>query len=258
LNVPAYLERLHYRGSRDAGAATLRELQLAHLIAVPFENLDIHLDRPIVLDEAAFFEKIVGRRRGGFCYELNGLFAALLRALGFGVTLLSARVAREDDFSAEFAHLTLRVELPGGGPRYLADVGFGDSFREPLSFGEPGTQVASEFDDGYAYRLAHDGEEVTVLRREEGGPWQPQYVFSMIPRRLEEFTAMCHFQQTSSESHFTQRRICSRATPEGRITLSDLRFITTEHRIRNERTLSGEEEWKALLSAQFGIELESG
>ena len=256
LNVSAYLERLQYRGSRDASPDTLRELQLAHLVAVPFENLDIYLGRPIVLDEAAFFKKIVDGRRGGFCYELNGLFAVLLRALGFGVTLLSARVAREDDsFSPEFCHLTLLVDLPGGGPRRLADVGFGDCFREPLSLAEPGDQVASAFDDGRAYRLAHDGEEVTLLRREDEGPWQPQYAFSMAPRRLEEFTAMCHFQQTSPQSHFTQRRICSRATPEGRITVSDLAFITTEHRVRNERALSGEPEWRALLRAHFGIEL---
>ena len=149
---------------RSPSPAGLRQLQLAHLMAVPFENLDIHLGRAIVLDQAAFFEKVVRRRRGGFCYELNGLFAVLLRALGFGVTLLSARVAREDDsFSPEFCHLTLLVDLPGGGPRRLADVGFGDCFREPLSLAEPGDQVASAFDDGRAYRLAHEDRKSTRL-----------------------------------------------------------------------------------------------
>src|SRR4029079_10924309 len=96
MDVQAYLDRINYRGERAPTAATLRELHRTHLLAVPFENLDIHLGRPIVLDQAALFDKIVRRRRGGFCYELNGLFALLLRELGFEVTLLAAGVARGD------------------------------------------------------------------------------------------------------------------------------------------------------------------
>src|ERR1700690_1319067 len=85
LDLAAYLQRIDYRGPLDASIETLGGLHLAHLCAVPFENLDIHLGRPIALDDAGLFEKIVTRRRGGFCYELNGLFAALLRELGFSV-----------------------------------------------------------------------------------------------------------------------------------------------------------------------------
>src|SRR5437762_14222540 len=96
MHVGAYLQRINYRGSPEPNAQTLRELHRAHMLTVPFENLDIHLGRPITLGQAALFDKIVTRRRGGFCYELNGLFAALLRALGFDVTMLSARVARAD------------------------------------------------------------------------------------------------------------------------------------------------------------------
>src|SRR5271166_3399320 len=104
------------------------------MLAVPFENLDIHLGRPILCDEAAFLHKIINERRGGFCYELNGAFAALLGALGFRVTLLSARVAGADgSYGLEFDHLALRVDLPTTpGETWLADVGFGDSFIDPL------------------------------------------------------------------------------------------------------------------------------
>src|ERR1017187_10297680 len=130
LNLLAYLERIGYSGSTEPSAETLRALQRAHMLAVPFENLDIHLGRPIVCDEDRFLHKIINERRGGFCYELNGAFAALLRALGFKVTLLSARVAGSDgSASPEFDHLTLRVDLD---EPWLADVGFGDSFIEPL------------------------------------------------------------------------------------------------------------------------------
>src|SRR5262245_1566225 len=106
LDTNAYLKRIDYRGRLDPTAETLRGLHVAHMLSVPFENLDIPLGRPIVLDEDALFDKIVARRRGGFCYELNGLFAALLRSLGFDVTLLSAGVAHADGgFGLEFDHL---------------------------------------------------------------------------------------------------------------------------------------------------------
>ncbi|HEX9438499.1 MAG TPA: arylamine N-acetyltransferase, partial [Roseiflexaceae bacterium] len=110
MDIQTYFQRINYHGPLAPTAETLRELHVAHLLAVPFENLNIGLGWPIVLDEAALFEKIVVRRRGGFCYELNGLFSALLRALSFDVTLLSAGVARADGgFGPEFDHLTLLV-----------------------------------------------------------------------------------------------------------------------------------------------------
>ncbi|HEX8536198.1 MAG TPA: arylamine N-acetyltransferase, partial [Cystobacter sp.] len=109
---------------------TLRALHRRHIESIPFENLDIHSQRPIVLDEAAFFEKIIRQRRGGFCYELNGLFAALLRALGFQVAYLSGRVSSDGvrDDGPEFDHLLLEVTWNGS---WLVDVGFGDAFAEP-------------------------------------------------------------------------------------------------------------------------------
>src|SRR5258708_22032942 len=122
MNLAAYLTRIGYKGSLQVSAEALRQLHLAHVLAVPFENLDIHLGRLSVLQEEAFCRKIVEERRGGFCYEQNGLFAAVLRDLGFPVTLLSARVG---EGSPEFDHLTLLVPLE---ERWLADVGFGESF----------------------------------------------------------------------------------------------------------------------------------
>lgn len=145
MNVDAYLDRIGYAGPRAPEAATLRALHRAHLLAVPFENLDIALGRPLALDEAALFDKIVRRGRGGFCYELNSLFAALLRALGFDVALLSARVLTDGQPGPEFDHMTLLVQRPAdagapGPQRCLADVGFGASFLEPLPPDSPDLQ----------------------------------------------------------------------------------------------------------------------
>src|SRR6266849_8664811 len=129
VDIAAYLRRIGYTGPVTATLPTLRQIHRAHLLAVPFENLDIPLGHPIVCDEDTFVRKIVERRRGGFCYEMNGAFAALLRTIGFEGTLLSARASRKDgSYGPEFDHLALRVDLDAP---WLADVGFGDSFLDP-------------------------------------------------------------------------------------------------------------------------------
>src|SRR5271170_4725651 len=112
MNIDAYLRRIEYDGPRVASVETLRALHRQHLFLVPFENLDIPLGTPIRLDIGLIYDKIVARRRGGFCYELNGLFGELLTAMGFSVQTLSARVRREDGgFGREFDHMLLKVEL---------------------------------------------------------------------------------------------------------------------------------------------------
>src|SRR5215469_12743773 len=112
MDVEAYLRRIDYSGPREVSPAALRELHRQHLFTVPFENLDIPLATPILLDGNFFYDKIVVRRRGGFCYELNGLFGQLLAAMGFCVQMLSARVRREDGgFGPDFDHMLLKLEL---------------------------------------------------------------------------------------------------------------------------------------------------
>lgn len=250
MDTNAYLDRIAYRGSLAPRAETLRQLHLAHLRTVPFENLSIHWGEPIVLDDEALFDKIVRRRRGGFCYELNGLFAALLRALGFEVEMLAAAVmGAQGQYGRDFAHMALRVQL---GRPWLADVGFGDSFLEPLRLDERLAQPEGD----RAYRIAEGGGERRVLQRREGeGEWSAQYRFRLQPFAYGDFAEMCHHQQTSPESHFTQRRVCSRATPRGRISLSERRLITTEDGQRQERELAQEAEVVGVLRGTFGIEV---
>src|SRR3974390_1829571 len=138
MDVNAYLRRIGFDGSRHPSAATLRELHCRHLYTVPFENLDITLGTIIRLEPEVLFEKIVVRRRGGFCYELNSVFCDLLRVLGFHVDMLSARVSRPGGgFGPEFDHMLLKVSLEES---WIADVGFGDLFIYPLSLEGPASR----------------------------------------------------------------------------------------------------------------------
>jgi N-hydroxyarylamine O-acetyltransferase len=247
MEVETYLRRLGYGERCEPTLATLRSLHRAHLYAVPFENLDVHHSKQAIsLDIETLFDKVVRQRRGGFCYELNGLFAALLEAVGFDVTLLSARVRCQDGgFGPEFDHLVLLVRLE---QPWLADVGFGESFREPLHL------VADEVQkQPYGtYRLRRDGDDWRYEVLTDDDSWRTEYYFSTIPRRLDEFAAMCHYHQTSPESPFTQKRLCTLATPTGRITLSDDRLIITEGSTVTERELTSAE-FTATLDELFGI-----
>ncbi|MBO0792302.1 MAG: arylamine N-acetyltransferase [Ktedonobacteraceae bacterium] len=248
MEIQKYLERIHHQGSLAPTLQTLRALHQAHLLAVPFENLDIHLGREILLDQEAILAKVVERRRGGFCYELNSTFAWLLRALGFQVDLLSARVARADGgFSPEFDHLTLLVHLEED---WLADVGFGDSFRLPLRMQEG---LIQEQEWG-RYRLEQE-QSSWLMSVWTDGEWQPGYHFTLQPHVLSNFSAMCRYHQTSPESHFTQKRVCTIATPTGRVTLSEQRLIVTTREERTERLLTGQEAYSAALAEYFGVVL---
>ncbi|HEX5748676.1 MAG TPA: arylamine N-acetyltransferase [Archangium sp.] len=248
MDIGQYLRRLGYEGPREPTLETLRALHRRHLETIPFENLDIHSRRPIVLDEAAFFDKVVRRNRGGFCYELNGLFAVLLRALGFQVTYLSGRVSPDGVHPSgpEFDHLVLEVSLEGAC--WLVDVGFGESFSEPLPLAA-GTWESG----GQRFPLERLGEDWSLFVEMPGGARRLLYVFSRVPRRLEEFSEMCRYHQTSPDSFFLKNTLCSRKTPTGRVTLSGNRLIVTEQGRRVEQPLTTAEELERALLEHFGI-----
>jgi N-hydroxyarylamine O-acetyltransferase len=248
MDVDGYLRRIAYDGPRQASAATLRQLHRQHLFSVPFENLDIPLGIPIHLDPVLMYDKLVARHRGGFCYELNGLFAELLRAIGFRVQLLSARVRREDGgFGPEFDHMLLKVELDEA---WLVDVGFGDSFVDPIVFHAGGADQVN----GHRYVVLPMGDEWHLLREDEKGH-VPLYAFRDVSHSLGEYQGMCTFHQTSPESHFTKSWICSRATPHGRITLANMRLIVTDGAGRKESLLKTDNELRECLRELLGIRL---
>ncbi|NEB29569.1 arylamine N-acetyltransferase [Streptomyces sp. SID14446] len=260
----AYLRRIGAQHPAWPTSDVLRELQLRHLRTVPFENLSIHLGEEIVLDEKRLLDKLVGARRGGFCYELNGSFGALLSSLGFDVTLLAARVYGDDGkLGIPYDHLALRVRTVDGGD-WITDVGFGAHSHYPLAFGERGEQrdpggvfgVVEAGPDAAGVRGAGDGRESKDLDVTLGG--KRQYRLEMRPRVLEDFVVGAWWHSTSTLSHFSRSLVCSRVTKDGgRITLSGRKFTVTAPDGTKEVTeVATDEEVLTVYRERFGIELD--
>lgn len=249
-NRKEYLQRI---GLDEIGmtpdAANLRLLQRRHLLTVPFENLDIHWKRPILLDTKAFYRKIVGENRGGFCYELNGLFNVLLNDLGYETKMVSARVPKGDGvFSPEFAHMAIIVKIED--EEYVADVGFGEFTAEPLKL----TLDVEQEDPTGVFRISRYEDDYFFVEKKEENGWRGEDLFDTRPRELSEYAGMCNFQQTSPESHFTQKKICTLMTERGRKTLTDSKFIVTTNGEKNETPVGSPEQFNEILKREFNIE----
>lgn len=248
MNTKEYLARIGIEAEDlEADAESLRLLQRHHLLHVPFENLDIHWKRPIVVDTEKFYEKIVNEKRGGFCYELNGLFNELLKDIGFQARLLSARVFNGTGHGPEFDHATIIVTI--GDDEYLTDVGFGDFAAEPLRFSlgveqqdECGNFIIRKFDEEY----------LEVAKKDADG-WKSEFIFKDVPHDLSAFAEMCDFQQYAPESHFRKGKVCSILTENGRKTLTDKKFIITANGEKSETVVGSDEEFDQVLEREFGI-----
>jgi N-hydroxyarylamine O-acetyltransferase len=248
MTVNAILNRINYTGPRTPTLETLQGLMRQYLYSVPFENLDIHLGRPIRMELPHLFHKIVTQKRGGFCYESNLLFHDLLLRLGFDVTILSARMVFNGVVLPEFVHVTLLVKLDRP---YLADVANGQSFRQPL----PLDGSVADHNEGRQYVLGqHEGHHALLLR-EGDGPWTPRFLYTLTPRTVADFEAMCRDTQSSPESFFVQHRLATIATPAGRRTLMDQRFAIEENGSRQETTVTSEDQFHQILRSQYDIEL---
>ncbi|CAA9258186.1 MAG: hypothetical protein AVDCRST_MAG77-2437 [uncultured Chloroflexi bacterium] len=251
MDIDAYLGRIGYTGPRHATASVLEAVHRAHRRNVPYENLDVTLRRPISHEPEALFEKIVVRRRGGWCHELNRLFALALQTLGFDVSLRSAQVWGSDGtVSPEFSHLVLVVSLE---ERWLADVGFGARGPStPLRL-DHGLHQES---DGDLYRV-RAGEDAQIfaegyLRWQDD--WATLYSFRDVPRCLDDFET--RWRQQLTEPFWTDRRIATIATTDGRVSLDGERLITTRGDERQERILTGVSEWREAVREAFGIEID--
>ncbi|MGW7405421.1 arylamine N-acetyltransferase family protein [Streptomyces sp. NPDC054833] len=263
--VDAYLRRLGAERPERPTVGVLRDLHVRHLRAVPFENLSIHLGEEIVLEEKRLLDKLLGARRGGFCYELNGSFGALLAALGFDVVLLAGRVyGDEGRLGIPYDHLALRVRAADGS-EWLADVGFGAHSHGPLAFAERGEQR----DPGGTFRIAAAGPDAAGVdgAGEVAGAGdldvtrdgKLQYRLETRPRVLGDFAAGAWWHSTSPVSHFTRSLVCSRVTEDGgRITISGRALtVTGADGTKEVRELGTDEEVLGVYRERFGIELDS-
>jgi N-hydroxyarylamine O-acetyltransferase len=251
MNIDAYLKRIDYKGSLEPTLETLQAVHRQHLRSIPYENLDIHLGRRLELNEARFFEKIVLEKRGGWCYEMNGLLAWGLRELGFQVQYLSGAVNREKNgANAEGNHLVLLVNLE---QPYLADVGFGDGLLEPLPLREGSYQQGFLTFQLTKDSFDKDGERWLFHNHPQGGA--KSFDFTLKSHQLSDFANQCHRQQTSANSGFVQGTVCQIFNHEGIVTLRGavLKKVTREGVTR--RVIDAEKEYESLLRTVFGLEL---
>jgi N-hydroxyarylamine O-acetyltransferase len=246
MDVDAYLDRLGLDRPARADVDSLRELHERHLTTVPFENLDVHLGERIEFTEDALFDKIVRRRRGGVCYELNAAFALLLRELGFEVSLLAAKPYDEGrGFGWPFEHLALRVDL---GEPWLADIGVGRFIRHPLRMNARGVQHDPEGE----FRVvdAADGDLDVI----QNGTLK--FRLETRARQLSEFTPTWWWHSTSPDSFIGKQPLCAITTPNGRVVLMGDRLIETVGGERVERILDDDREILEVYRTRFGVSLD--
>jgi len=246
--LDAYFARLAVPRPHTADAVNLHVLHRAHQMTVPFENLSIHLGEPIVLAEHDLMHKIVHRRRGGFCYELNGAMAILLETMGAQVRRVAARVYGDGHTGPPFDHMALVVQGTDASGPWLIDVGFGSHSVYPLLY-----DSRHEQDDPAGRFLLVDTADGDVDVLKDG---QPQYRIEPRERSLADFGPTCWWQATSPASHFTRSTICSRLTKDGRVSISGRTLITTEGGARTETELADDAAVLAAYREHFGIVLD--
>lgn len=246
LELDGYLERIVYAGALAADAGTLRSLHRAHAATIAFENLDVVLGRTIELDLDRIQDKLVRRRRGGYCFEHNLLFAAVLERLGFGVTRLAARV--QPSRAGPRTHMLLSV-VADGRP-WLADVGFGASLLEPLPL-----ESATVRQDGWTYRLDVADDGAWLLQSDQPDGWSEMYSFTREPQRPIDYAVYNHYTATHPRSPFVGRLVVLRTEPDVKYALQGQELTTTRPDGASETRHVLAHELPGVLADPFGIDL---
>jgi N-hydroxyarylamine O-acetyltransferase len=250
MQLPRYFARIGYTGVARPDLLTLRRLLRAHVLSVPFENLDVQLGRPIGTDPGDAYEKIVLRRRGGWCYEQNGLFGWVLSAIGFDVTRVAAAVMRaERGAVSEANHLALLVRMPGSEDTWLADVGFGGSLLEPIRLQEAEYHQAP-FQLGL--RMLDDGRWQFW---EDPGDGEFRYDFRAEPASEDSLAGRCGFLQTDPNSSFVLNLVAQIRTPEAHTTLRGRVLSRWDSAGETTTTLGSPDQLVQVLANTFGLDV---
>jgi N-hydroxyarylamine O-acetyltransferase len=245
-DLNAYLNRIGYTGSREPTLETLTAIHRAHLMTIPYENLNLHIRRSLPLDQAQAFEKIVTQGCGGWCYEMNGLMAWALTEMGYDVTLLASGVMEQPvGDGSEGEHLVLMVKIDGRP--YLVDVGFGNGILEPIPM-EPGSYTQGFLN----YQLSRDGDVWFFRNHQYGGAG---FVFTLTPRTMPHFTDMCQFLQTDPTGRFVVKTICFRFTEHGYDMLIGAVLTSITEAGVSERVIDNQADYEQVLSDKFGLRL---
>jgi N-hydroxyarylamine O-acetyltransferase len=252
-DLDGYLARIGYGGPREPTLAVLASIHALHPAAIPFENLDPLLGRPVGLDLESLQAKMVVGRRGGYCFEQNGLLKAALEAIGFSVTGLAARVRWASPPEAPDgprSHMALRVDLEEGA--YIADVGFGGHIvSAPLALR---TQIEQSAPASVLRFVGGEPDFTLQLRLPTG--WRDVYRFTLEPQLAADYAVGSWFTATHPSSPFVANLLCERLTPERRLSLFNTRL--TERRpdgTLSERTIGGPDELGETLGQGFAITL---
>jgi N-hydroxyarylamine O-acetyltransferase len=250
MNVGAYLSRIGCAGAVCPTLATLRAVHRAHATSIPFENLDIQRGLPIDLDIAALEEKLVARRRGGYCFEHNSLALHALRDLGFDAVACEARVRLGATRVAPRTHMVLLVTIERTA--WLWDTGFGgDTLLEPVQL--DGT-VADQ--GGASYRVVAEGP-LRVVQMNAGNGWTDQYAFVPEPREPVDFEVGNWYTSTHPESHFVTTLTAQQRTPAGSKVLRNLLYTVTSGLESQPREI-GRDRLLPLLREEFALDLPDG
>ena len=252
VDLAGYFERIGYAGDRTPKRATLDALHLAHATHIPFENLDILLGRPIRLDLASLQAKLVRGRRGGYCFEQNRLFAAVLEALGFAVTPLAARVRFGTSAVLPRTHMLLQVDVDGSP--LLADVGFGIfGLLLPVPLDESGE--SRQF--AWTYRVAREAGQY-VLQLRKGVAWSDLYAFTLERQYPVDYEMANHYTSTHPSSRFVLAPIAQRSTPDVRRMLRDGTYSEHRGETVTQRTLADDDELLEVLAEEFELRFPKG
>jgi len=252
IDLDAYLARIGYDGARDASLDTLKALQLKHPQAIAFENLDPFLGRPVDLDPGAMQRKLLASRRGGYCFEQNLIFLHALRALGFSVNPLAARVIWGRPGVAVTPRTHMLLKLAVDGETYIADVGFGGLTQTAplLLHTEREQQTPHE-----PFRIVEADEHFRVEAK-VGAEWGPLYRFDLARQHEVDYVATNWFLSTNPASPFVTGLIAARAAPDRRYALANNRLSTHHTGGRSEqRHLASAAELAGVIEDLFGIEI---
>ncbi len=239
MSIAAYLERIGYTGSRTVDWQTLLGIHRAHVLTIPYENLEIQLERENLLSEAAFHDKLVRRGRGGWCYEMNGLLTGSLREMGFAVTRVAAGVAREfvgDEVVGN--HMVGLIDLDR---RYVVDVGLMDGPLDPFPLEE-----AEWMEGALCFRLERLDNKWWRFHNHQYG-LAPSFDFTEEPRALEYYGDMCTRLQTDPTALFVQLALAGRRTEQGALALRDTTYIEVVDDVKSERRIESSREYAAIL-----------
>jgi N-hydroxyarylamine O-acetyltransferase len=248
MRLSEYFRRIEWPSSATPTLDTLGALMRQHNHRIPFENLDVQLGNRLTTRVEDAYAKIVNDRRGGWCYEQNGLFGWALAEIGFEVQRVAASVMRAERGASSHAnHLALVVCLPGDEERWLVDVGFGGSLLRPLRLA-PGTFKHPPFTVGL--RCLNDGH---WQFRENLGDGEFSFDFEDVPADENAMSVRCNYLQTSPESGFVQNLVCQLRRPDSHVTLRGRVLSTATSNDRSKHVLQSADELVATLERDFGL-----